>query len=130
MNRRAILAVVLLLFAVAAAAVFIHIHHQSAIGAELRLAYAAVGNAEDYNENAAFGEADLAARERLDALDVETVDQGQAKARDALRSWLESLESLVSSHTSETAVLRAGIADKARGEAVHAMAPFLGPAGK
>jgi cell division protein FtsL len=122
MRKSAILVAVIVLLAVGC--LFANNYHHRQIRRQLQIAYSSVSTAEDYYQNGAFPEADLAARGCLDALDSESLNLAEAQAAKALREWLSSLESLVSSHSIETSVLRAGIADQAAAKAEKAMSGF------
>jgi hypothetical protein len=120
------------IIAVAAVAVLIvllisagsYLQQRRTIRRQLIMADSAVSTVLDYGESGAMAQADLVARDRLDTLDAESLNANEAKAASALRDYLAAIESLESSHSIETTMLRQPIAADAAKKAHQAMIPF------
>jgi hypothetical protein len=110
---------------VCATAAGVQLHHRNSIRRELLVAQASVFTVVDYGLTDALGEADLAARARLDVLQAEDLNAQEVNAVAALRAYLAAVESVESSHSIETTRLRIPIADKALNDVGEAMKPFV-----
>lgn len=87
--------------------------HRRAVRAEILQSYSAVVTVEDYADNPGYVDADLAARQKLDALNAEGLAEKDQRTVDCVANLLRAVESLNSSHTIETTDLRLPIAEDA-----------------
>jgi|SRR5579884_932122 len=90
-----------------------YVLHRRAIRSEILQAYGAVETVADYQGNTAFLEADLAARQRLIALESYGLNTKDEQIVKCVQEYLEAVESLNSSMSIEDTRLRQNIAVEA-----------------
>jgi hypothetical protein len=91
---------------------------------EILEAAGAINTVADYSSSAGFVAADLAARQKLNALDAQDLPDADRKTLTCMVVYLSSIESMNSATDLETATLREGIADKAAAQMDVCMAPY------
>lgn len=109
--RKKWVVLVILLCAVGSLGTYAAFHyiHQREIRRQIFVAASAVSESVDYSMTSAYLSADLAARQKLDALDAEDLSNSDRETLLCIGNYLNATESLNSSSSIETTRLREGI---------------------